>query len=200
MVCAVSNGLIFWAESLALVPALCLPHREKSTGKAPGSLRGRVTFFCMTGPQTGGPFRRRKCCTEQNSGGGRGRQLCSNGIYREKRIGIVMTVTTLDEKIIQDIGHAFSCYDHGEEHGLIDAFPVCEAVVAFIGGYVRMTLQSGMLYSVGKRRGLYRLPAVRAKGRAEGGPSAGQGVSRRDGSESADPLCPDHVEGRLRAG
>ena len=56
-----------------------------------------------------------------------------------------MTVTTLDEKIIQDIGHAFSCYDYGEEHGLIDAFPGREAVAAFICGYVRMALQSGML-------------------------------------------------------
>ena len=45
-----------------------------------------------------------------------------------------MTVTTLDEKIIQDIGHAFSCYDYGEEHGLIDAFPGREAVAAFSEG------------------------------------------------------------------
>ena len=62
-----------------------------------------------------------------------------------------MTVTTLDEKIIQDIGHAFSCYDYGEEHGLIDAFPGREAVAAFICGYVRMALRSGMLYTTGER-------------------------------------------------
>ena len=70
-----------------------------------------------------------------------------------------MTVTTLDEKIIQDIGHAFSCYDHGEEHGLIDAFPVCEAVVAFIGGYVRMTRKAGCCIPWGNGEGYiaYRL-------------------------------------------
>ena len=72
-----------------------------------------------------------------------------------------MTVTTLDEKIIQDIGHAFSCYDYGEEHGLIDAFPGREAVAAFICGYVCMALQSGMLYAVGEHGEgyiAYRLP------------------------------------------
>ena len=62
-----------------------------------------------------------------------------------------MTVTTLDEKIIQDIGHAFSCYDHGEEHGLIDAFPSRDAAAAFICGYVRMALRGGILYATSER-------------------------------------------------
>ena len=34
-----------------------------------------------------------------------------------------MKVTELDERVIQDIGHAFGYYDYGQEHGLIDAFP-----------------------------------------------------------------------------
>lgn len=59
-------------------------------------------------------------------------------------------VTTLDESIIQDIGHAFGYYDYGTEHGLIDAFPNRDAVAAFICGYVRMALQSGMLYTTGE--------------------------------------------------
>ena len=56
-------------------------------------------------------------------------------------------VTVLDENIIQDIGHAFGYYDYGEEHGLIDAFPGRDAVSAFICGYVRMALRSGMMYA-----------------------------------------------------
>lgn len=30
-----------------------------------------------------------------------------------------MKVTTLDERVIQDIGYAFGYYDYGPEHGLI---------------------------------------------------------------------------------
>ena len=59
-------------------------------------------------------------------------------------------VTALDESIIQDIGHAFGYYDYGTEHGLIDAFPSRDAVAAFICGYLRMALQSGMLYATGE--------------------------------------------------
>ena len=62
-----------------------------------------------------------------------------------------MKVTTLDEAIIQDIGHAFGDYDYGTEHGLIEAFPSRDAAASFICGYVRMALQSGMLYSTGAR-------------------------------------------------
>ena len=72
-----------------------------------------------------------------------------------------MKVTTLDEHVIQDIGHAFGYYDYGAEHGLIDAFPSRDAVAAFICGYVRMALQSGMLYTVGENSEgciAYRLP------------------------------------------
>lgn len=56
-------------------------------------------------------------------------------------------VTALDESIIGDIGHAFAYYDYGTEHGLIDAFPSRDAVAAFICGYVKMALKSGMLYT-----------------------------------------------------
>lgn len=56
-------------------------------------------------------------------------------------------VTALDETIIRNIGHAFASYDYDTEHGLIDAFPNRDAVAVFICGYVRMALQSGMLYA-----------------------------------------------------
>ena len=77
-----------------------------------------------------------------------------------------MKIKTLDESIIRDIGHAFGCYDYGAEHGLIDAFPGKEAVAAFICGYVRMALQSGMLYATGEAgEGFiaYRLPGQKVR-------------------------------------
>ena len=58
-------------------------------------------------------------------------------------------VTALNDDIVRDIGHAFGFYDYGTEHGLIDAFPNRQAAAAFISGYVRMALQSGMLYTTG---------------------------------------------------
>lgn len=58
-----------------------------------------------------------------------------------------MKMKTLDESIVEDIGHAFGYYDYGTERGLIEAFPSRDAVAAFICGYVKMALQSGMLYA-----------------------------------------------------
>lgn len=78
-------------------------------------------------------------------------------------------VTILDEKIIQDIGHALGYYDYGEEHGLIDAFPGREAVSAFICGYVRMALRSGMMYAAGENGEGFialRLPGQKVRLRA----------------------------------
>lgn len=62
-----------------------------------------------------------------------------------------MKVTELDERVIQDIGHAFGYYDCGQEHGLIDAFPSRDAAAAFICGYVRMALRGGILYATSER-------------------------------------------------
>ena len=70
-------------------------------------------------------------------------------------------VTTLDEEVIKRIGHAFGYYDYGTEHGLIDAFPNRDAAAAFICGYVRMALKSGMLYMTsenGEGYIAYKLP------------------------------------------
>lgn len=80
-----------------------------------------------------------------------------------------MQVTALNELVIEDIGHAFGDYDYGGERGLIDAFPSRDAAAAFICGYVRMALQSGMMYAVGEAcEGCiaYRLPGQRVPLRA----------------------------------
>ena len=75
-----------------------------------------------------------------------------------------MKVKALDEDVICQIGHAFGYYDYCTEHGLIDAFPSRDAVAAFISGYVRMALQSGMLYATGENGEgyiAYKLPGQR---------------------------------------
>lgn len=80
-----------------------------------------------------------------------------------------MKVTSLSEARIHDIGHAFGYYDYGAEHGLIDAFTNREAAAAFIRGYVRMALQSGMLYTTGENGEgyiAYRLPGQRVRPKA----------------------------------
>ena len=72
-----------------------------------------------------------------------------------------MKIKTLDERIAEDIGHAFGYYDYGTEHGLIDAFPSRDAVALFICGYVKMAFQSGMLYATseaGEGYIAYKLP------------------------------------------
>ena len=72
-----------------------------------------------------------------------------------------MKIKTLNENIVNDIGHAFGYYDYGTEHGLSDAFPSRDAVSSFICGYVRMSLQSGMLYATsenGEEYIAYKLP------------------------------------------
>lgn len=63
-----------------------------------------------------------------------------------------MKVTALDESMVQDIGHAFGYYDYGAESGLITAFPSRDAAAAFICGYVRMALRSGILYTTGENK------------------------------------------------
>ena len=62
-----------------------------------------------------------------------------------------MKVTTLTESTIHDIGHAFGYYDYGSERGLVDAYPSRDTAATFICGYVRMALQSGMLYTTSEK-------------------------------------------------
>ena len=62
-----------------------------------------------------------------------------------------MRVRTLNEEMISEIGRAFGDYDYGSERSLADAFPSRDAAAAYICGYVRMALQSGMFYATSER-------------------------------------------------
>ena len=62
-----------------------------------------------------------------------------------------MKVTTLDEKSIHDIGHAFGYYDYGEETGMSAAFSGKEATANYICAYVRGVLRGGFLHTINDR-------------------------------------------------
>ena len=62
-----------------------------------------------------------------------------------------MKVTTLDEKSIHDIGHAFGYYDYGEETGMAAAFSGKEATANYICAYVRGVLRGGFLHTTSER-------------------------------------------------
>ena len=60
-------------------------------------------------------------------------------------------VTTLDESVIHDIGHAFGYYDYGQETGLPAAFSGQEATADYICAYVRGMLRGGFLHTTSER-------------------------------------------------
>ena len=62
-----------------------------------------------------------------------------------------MKVTTLDEKSIKDIGHAFGYYDYGKEIGMTAAFSGKEATAEYICAYVRGMLRGGFLHTTSER-------------------------------------------------
>ena len=64
-----------------------------------------------------------------------------------------MKVTTLDEKSIHDIGHAFGYYDYGEETGMSAAFSGKEATANYICAYVRGVLRGGFLHTTSEQGG-----------------------------------------------
>ena len=75
-----------------------------------------------------------------------------------------MLVKTLDENLIQEIGHAFGYYDYGMEKGLLSLYSSREAVAAYICGFVRGMLRGGFLHATGERyEGFiaYKLPGQR---------------------------------------
>ena len=72
-----------------------------------------------------------------------------------------MKVTTLDEKSIRDIGHAFGYYDYEEETGMSAAFSGKEATANYICAYVRGVLRGGFLHTTseqGEGYIAYKLP------------------------------------------
>ena len=62
-----------------------------------------------------------------------------------------MKVTTLDENLIHDIGHAFGYYDYGQETGMTAAFSCQEATADYICAYVRGMLRGGFLHTTSAR-------------------------------------------------
>ena len=62
-----------------------------------------------------------------------------------------MLVKTLDESIIQEIGHAFGYYNYGKEKGLNTVFSTNDAVAAYISAYARGMLSGGLLHSTSER-------------------------------------------------
>ena len=62
-----------------------------------------------------------------------------------------MKVTTVDEKSICDIGHAFGYYDYEEETGMSAAFSGKEATANYICAYVRGVLRGGFLHTTSER-------------------------------------------------
>ena len=79
-----------------------------------------------------------------------------------------MKVTTLEEDVIRDIGHAFGYYDYGDEQGLASVYPSQEATSVYIQGYVRGMLAGGFLHSVGPGNEAflaYQLPGEKIGGK-----------------------------------
>lgn len=62
-----------------------------------------------------------------------------------------MLVKTLDESIIQEIGHAFGYYNYGKEKGLNAVFSTNDAVAAYISAYARGMLRGGLLHATSER-------------------------------------------------
>ena len=60
-------------------------------------------------------------------------------------------VRTLDERYIEDIGHAFGYYDYGQEAGLASFFRGPEETATYIRGFARGMLQGGLLHTTSDR-------------------------------------------------
>lgn len=58
-----------------------------------------------------------------------------------------MLLHTLDERYLEDIGHAFGYYDYGEESGLVSVFSGPEAAATYIRGYALGMLRGGFLHA-----------------------------------------------------
>ena len=69
-----------------------------------------------------------------------------------------MVVKTLDEGVIQEIGHAFGYYDYGTEKGLVSVFSGPDKAAEYICGYARGMLRGGFLHTTSERS---RIPMER---------------------------------------
>ena len=62
-----------------------------------------------------------------------------------------MLVKSMTEEEIHEIGHAFACYNYGEETGMPSAFSGEEATADYICAYVRSMLRGGFLHTTSER-------------------------------------------------
>ena len=62
-----------------------------------------------------------------------------------------MIVKTMQEKQIEDIGHAFGYYDYGNEQGLVSVFSDRDGASVYIQGFVRGMLKGGFLHTTSER-------------------------------------------------
>ena len=62
-----------------------------------------------------------------------------------------MLVKSMAEEEIHEIGHAFACYNYGEETGMPSAFSGEEAIADYICAYVRSMLRGGFLHTTSER-------------------------------------------------
>ena len=62
-----------------------------------------------------------------------------------------MLVKSMTEEEIHEIGHAFACYNYGEETGMPSVFSGEEATADYICTYVRSMLRGGFLHATGER-------------------------------------------------
>ena len=69
-----------------------------------------------------------------------------------------MLVKSMTEEEIHEIGHAFGCYDYGQETGMTSAFSGKEATADYICAYVRGMLRGGFLHTAGEGYIAYKLP------------------------------------------
>ena len=62
-----------------------------------------------------------------------------------------MLVKSMTEEEIHEIGHAFACYNYGEETGMPSVFSGEEATADYICAYVRSMLRGGFLHTTSER-------------------------------------------------
>ena len=62
-----------------------------------------------------------------------------------------MLVSSIDNRYLEAIGHAFGYYDYGSETGLAAAFESPEKTAVYITGFARAMLQASLLYTTSSR-------------------------------------------------
>ena len=62
-----------------------------------------------------------------------------------------MLVKSMTEEEIHEIGHAFACYNYGEETGMPSVFSGEETTADYICAYVRSMLRGGFLHTTSER-------------------------------------------------